>query len=162
MLVPNATDGVVIRAGVVPDDIELCAEIWVRALEARDGTVDADAMAQRVRSAFGNLIVRFAVATSPQSGFALVESGRPDPTEALLHFVAVHPGGPGRGVGTALIADAAGKAKLGGFDSLVLEVRTSNVRAISLYTRFGFLPFGAELAHPLTGHPMQPYRLALG
>ena len=162
MLESNAPDGVVIREGVVPDDIELCVEIWVRALEARDGTVDTETVALRVRFAFENTIVRFAVATFPGSGFSVVESARHDPAEALLHFVAVHPDSSGRGVGTALIGDAAAAAKLGGFNSLVLEVLTSNVRAISLYTRLGFVTFGAEFPHPLTGNPMRSYRLALG
>lgn len=157
----NAPDAIVIRTGVVPDDVELCAEIWVRALESRDGTVEVEAMARRVRSAFQNPIIRFAVITSGRTGFALVESGRPDPTEALLHFLAVHPDGAGSGVGTALIADAVAHAKLGGFQSLTLEVRTNNVRAIDVYTRAGFVPFGGEIPHPLGGYPMQSYRLAL-
>ena len=157
----TTADAIAIRAGVVPDDLDLCAEIWVRAVEARDGTVDAAAMSQRVRSAFANPIVRFAVVTSPRNGFALVEAGRPDPTEALLHFLAVHPDGIGSGVGTALLADAVTHAKLGGFQSLTLEVRTNNTRAIELYTRAGFAPYGAEIPHPLTGYPMQSYRLSL-
>lgn len=151
----------VIRAGVTPDDIELCAEIWVRAVESRDGTVDADAMARRVRSSFGNPIIRFAVATLPRIGFSLVESGRPDPTEALLHYLAVHPDGTGDGVGRALLADAIAHAKIAGFQTLILEVRTNNTRAIDLYTRTGFVPFGAEIPHPLAGYPMQSYRLSL-
>lgn len=151
----------VIREGVAPDDIELCAEIWVSALKARDGIVDADAMARRVRSSFANPIVRFAVATSPRIGFSLVESGRPDATEALLHFLAVHPDGGGGGVGTALLEDAVTHAKRGGFETLVLEVRRNNTRAIELYSRAGFVPRGEEIPHPLGGYPMQSYRLAL-
>lgn len=150
-----------IRAGVVPDDIELCVEIWVRAVEARDGRVDAEGMAERVRMAFENPVVRFAIATSPRQGFSLLESGRPEPSEALLHFFAVHPDGAARGVGAALLADAIAHAKLGGFRSLVLEVRTNNTRAIELYTRAGFVAFGSHVPHPLAGWPMQPYRLAL-
>ena len=161
MTLTSAPEATVIRAGVAPDDVELCAEIWVRAVESRDGTVDAEAMAQRVRSAFGNPTIRFAVATSPRNGFTLVESGGPESTEALLHFLAVHPDGVGSGVGNALLTDAVEHAKLGGFRSLALEVRTNNVRAIELYTRTGFVPFGAEIPHPLAGYPMQAYRLEL-
>jgi ribosomal protein S18 acetylase RimI-like enzyme len=155
-------DPVVIRDGEVPDDIERCADIWVRAIRFRDGTVDARAMAQRVRSAFDNPIVRFAVATSPRSGFALVESGRPNPTEALLRFLAVDPDASGIGVGTALLDDAVERARVGGCQSISLEVRTTNARAIALYTRRGFEPFGESMPHPLGGDPMQSYRLALG
>lgn len=158
----NVPDAIVIRAGVVPDDVELCAKLWVRAVESRDGTVDAAAMAQRVRSAFEKPTVRFAIATSPRFGFALVESARPEPTEALLRFLAVDPDGVERGIGRALLADAVAHAMLGGFTTISLEVRTNNTRAIELYTRSGFVPFGASIPHPLTGYPMQSYRLALG
>lgn len=150
-----------IRDGVTPDDIELCADIWVRAIEFRDGTVDAQEMAQRVRSAFDNPIVRFAVATAPRSGFALVDAGRSDPAEALLHYLAVDPDGVGSGVGTALLDDAVEQARLRGFERVTLEVRTTNARALALYTRKGFAPFGEEIPHAVTGLPMRSYRLAL-
>lgn len=161
MSLGHAPGAIRIRAGVVPDDVERCAEIWVRALEARDGTLDAEAMAERVRTSFQNTIIRFAVADAPRNGFALVESGCADPSEALLHFLAVHPGGGGSGVGRALLADAVEHATRSGFRSLTLEVRTTNVRAIEVYTRAGFVPFGGEIPHPLGGDPMQSYRLAL-
>ena len=157
----NPPRAIAIRAGLMPDDIEPCADLWVRAVEARDGTVDAPAMAQRVRSAFENPIVRFAVATSPRRGFALVESGRPNPTEALLHFLAVEPDGAGTGTGQALLADAVAHTAIAEFRSLTLEVRTNNARATTMYTHAGFVPFGAAVPHPLTGHPMQSYRLLL-
>lgn len=152
----------VIRAGRVPDDVERCAGIWVRALATRDGAVDAETMAERVRVAFGNPIVRFAVATAPRAGFALLESGRPDPAEAYLHYLAVDPDGTGRGVGGVLMADAIAHARAAGFGSLTLEVRSDNVRAIELYLRTGFVPDGEATPHPTAGYPMQPYRLALG
>ncbi len=151
-----------IRAGRVPDDVEHCAGIWVRALAARDGSVDAETMAERVREAFDAPIVRFAVATSPRAGFALVESGRSDPGEAYLHYLAVDPDGTGRGVGGALLADAVAHARAAGFRSLTLEVRSENTRAIALYLRAGFVPDGEATPHPTAGYPMQPYRLALG
>lgn len=157
----HAPEAIRVRAGVVPDDVERCAEIWVRAVEARDGTVDAEAMAERVRSAFRNPIVRFAVVDAPRNGFALLESGRADPAEALLHFLAVDPRGAEGGVGTALLADAMAHAQLGGFSSVRLEVRTNNVRAIEVYTRAGFVPLDGEIPHPLGGYPMQAYELAL-
>lgn len=157
----KSSDSIIIRTGLVPEDVDLCADVWVRSVESRDGLVDAEAMAQRVQSAFLNPIIRFAVAVAPRDGFVLVESGRPDPTEALLRFLAVNPNGKGSGVGRALLADAIGYATLGGFRSLVLEVRTNNLRAIMLYTRAGFVPVGTKTPHPLAGYPMQTYRLAL-
>ncbi|QIK62866.1 GNAT family N-acetyltransferase [Leucobacter viscericola] len=154
-------DASVIRTGTIPGDVEACAEIWVSALLARDGAVDADAMAERVRSSFELLIVRFAVVDPPHRAFALVEAGRPDPTEALLHYLAVDPATPKRGLGRALLADAIEHTRLGGFESMMLEVRTNNTRAIELYTRTGFVPFGEPTPHSLAGYPMQAYRLLL-
>ena len=131
-----------IRPARLPEDIETCAEIWVRALEARDGTVDESVMTARVREAFERPIVRCALVTAPRRGFSLVEAGRDDPSEAFLHFLAVDPGGAGGGAGRALLTDAIEHSRAEGFSSLVLEVRDINTRAIELYTRNGFVPFG--------------------
>jgi ribosomal protein S18 acetylase RimI-like enzyme len=150
-----------IRRGVVPDDIEMCAQLWVHALAHRDGVVAGEAVAGRVRTSFTSPIVRFAIAAWPRSGFALTESGQADPADALLHFLAVDPRTPSRGVGTALLADAIEHATAGGFSSLALEVRIDNVRAIGLYERAGFIPDGDVRQHPLGGEPMQPFRLRL-
>lgn len=157
----NEAHAAELRAGGIPEDIERCADIWVRALRARDGKVDAEVMAQRVREAFRGPIVRFAVATRPRPGFALVESLPERPGAALLHYLAVDPDRQGRGVGRALLEDAAHHAARAGFSVLVLEVRTANERAIALYERFGFVPFGAPVPHPAAGYPMQSYELRL-
>ncbi len=153
---------VLIREGIVPDDVEMCAQIWVRAVERRDGAVDAAGTAHRVRSSFANPIVRFAVAGSPRAGFALTEFGRAGTSEALLHYLTVDPDGLGAGVGTGLLADAIEHAVDGGFRSLVLDVRPENERAIGLYVRAGFLPEGEPRPLWSGGHPMQSYRLLLG
>lgn len=135
--------------------------MWVRALESRDGSVDAESMAQRVRDSYASPIVRFAVATAPRRGFALVEAGRADPSEALLHYLAVDPDGVGAGVGRALLADAIHHTRSLGFRSLVLEVRPDNTRAVGIYVRAGFVPFGEPIPHPIAGYSMQSYRLSL-
>lgn len=153
--------GAALRAGRVPEDVERCADIWVRALRARDGQVDAEVMAERVREAFRGPIVRFAMATGPRPGFALIESIAERPGAALLHYLAVDPDRPGRGVGLALLEDGARHAAQAGFSLLVLEVRTANERAIALYERFGFVPFGTPAPHPTAGYPMQSYELRL-
>ena len=150
-----------IRPGNVPADIDLCAEIWVRALAARDGSVDGPGMTSRVQASFANPIVWFAVATAPRLGFSLVEAVPSRPTAALLRYLAVDPDGAGRGVGSTLLDDAISHSRLQGFATLLLEVRDINARAIELYTRAGFVPAGAAVPHPLAGYPMQGYELAL-
>lgn len=153
---------VMIRAGAVPRDVERCAEIWVRALEARDGSVDEAMMTQRVRQAFADAdIIRFAVATSPRDGFALLETAEPGTSHSLLHFLAVDPAGEGSGTGRALLRDAIAHAKAAGSQRVILDVRPSNARAISLYSDVGFLPSGAEVPHPTAFYPMQRYELDL-
>ena len=146
---------------MVPADIELCADIWTSALEARDGSVDRHTMGQRVRDAFENEIVRFSVATSPRLGFVFVETVPDQPGTALLHYLAVDPAGSGGGVGRALLADAIEHTKEAGFTRLLLEVRDLNSRAIELYTRQGFVAFGEPVPHPTAGYPMQSYLLEL-
>lgn len=150
-----------IRAGA-PTDIEMCARLWVRAVEDRDGHVDAEARATRVHSAFTNPVLRFAVATDPAAGFALTEFGKPDSADALLHFLAVAPSGKGLGVGSALIRDAVDHAAAAGFTSLILETGADHTRAIGIYERAGFVACGAPVPHPVSGEPMQLFRLRLG
>ena len=152
---------VTVREGRVPDDVESCAAIWVAALAARDGTVDAQTMAQRVRESFARPLVRFGVATGGRSGFVTVESGRADPREAYLHYLAVDPVGTEAGVGRALMEDAVSHASSAGFERLALEVRTDNTRAIGLYERLGFVQDGPATEHPTAGYLMQPYALTL-
>lgn len=150
-----------IRAGEIPGDVEMCAEIWVNALRARDGTVDAEAMSRWVHSSLEKPIVRFAVATPPLTGFALVLADREDPGEALLLYLAVDPAAAGQGTGHTLLLDAITHTRDSGFQALVLDVRTNNERAIDLYVRAGFVPVGDPTPHPIAGYPMQTYRLAL-
>ena len=150
-----------IRAGVVPEDANLCANIWVRALAARDGSVDEQAMAEWVRKSLAIPSVRFSVATAPRLGFALVETVNDAPTVAYLHFVAVDPDGVGGGVGRALLADAIHHSREQGYAALELEVRDVNSRAIELYERAGFVAMGDPSPHPIAGYPMQRYGLTL-
>lgn len=150
-----------IRNGLLPDDTETCARLWVRAIEARDGTVDAAPMARRVRSALAGPLIRLAVATAPRVGFALTVPSGSVRDEAFLHFLAVDPGGTGGGVGTALMTDAIDHASAAGFAAMTLEVREDNTRAIALYERLGFAAYGVARPHGIGDYAMQPYRLAL-
>ncbi|WP_286214315.1 GNAT family N-acetyltransferase [Demequina sediminis] len=127
-----------IRTGLLPDDTETCARLWVRAIEARDGTVDAAPMARRVRSALAGPLIRLAVATAPRAGFALTVPSGSVRDEAFLHFLAVDPGGTGGGVGTALMTDAIDHASAAGFAA-----------------------YGVARPHGIGDYAMQPYRLAL-
>ncbi|WNM27619.1 GNAT family N-acetyltransferase [Demequina capsici] len=152
---------VTIRDGVVPDDVERCAEVWVAAIERRDGSVDHETMARRVRESFASPLVRFAVATAPRFGFATVEQGTVDAAEAYLHYLAVDPRGIGSGVGCELLADAIAHATAAGFTTLALDVKEDNVRAISLYERAGFKAAGTPVRHATAAYRMQSYILRL-
>ena len=61
-------------------------------------------------------------------------------TRGQLHLVtlAVDPPRQGRGIGRALLRAALGLAAAAELDSVALEVRATNRRALRLYERFGF------------------------
>ena len=61
-------------------------------------------------------------------------------TRGQLHLVtlAVDPARQGRGIGRALLRAVLGLAAAAELDSVALEVRASNRRALRLYERFGF------------------------
>jgi ribosomal-protein-alanine N-acetyltransferase len=64
--------------------------------------------------------------------------------EAHVTTVAVAPGYQRRGVGTALMLEAARTALDAGSRHLSLEVAAGNERAQALYRRFGFAPVGVR------------------
>lgn len=64
--------------------------------------------------------------------------------EAHVTTVAVAPEHQGRGVGTALMLEAARTALGAGSRHLSLEVAAGNERAQALYRRFGFAPVGVR------------------
>ena len=64
------------------------------------------------------------------------------PGQLRLVTLAVAPAWQGRGVGEALLLAVCGLAAEADLDSVALEVRPSNARAIALYERCGFRPFG--------------------
>ena len=61
--------------------------------------------------------------------------------------IAVAAGSRGRGVGTALMAEAIRWARSTGVDKIVLSVYPSNAGAIALYRRFGFVEEGRLARH---------------
>jgi len=58
--------------------------------------------------------------------------------------VAVDPSWQGHGIATRLLAELVRGSLVLGANQLTLEVRVSNVRAQSVYRRFGFAPAGAR------------------
>jgi ribosomal-protein-alanine N-acetyltransferase len=64
--------------------------------------------------------------------------------EAHLLRVAVLPAARGRGIGTALLARVFADARAGGCVQVDLEVARSNVAALALYRRAGFVEVGVR------------------
>ena len=62
--------------------------------------------------------------------------------EANVTNVAVSPSHRKKGCGEALVAAAKAEAKAAGAESIFLEVRVSNIPAISLYKKLGFEELG--------------------
>lgn len=67
--------------------------------------------------------------------------------EISICNVAVSPAYRRQGIGNALIEYLLSYAKKMGVKKLFLEVRESNISAISLYEKFGFLPVGVSKNH---------------
>jgi len=59
-----------------------------------------------------------------------------------LANVAVTPRSRGRGLGAFLLASVLDVARKGGIETMFLEVRASNLKALDLYRRFGFSDVG--------------------
>ncbi|WP_411700875.1 GNAT family N-acetyltransferase [Conyzicola sp.] len=150
-----------IRSGH-PDDISACVDLWLSALEARDGFTPPPQSRERAKAKFERPVVRFAVVESRADdidGFALTV--RAPGEVALLELIAVAPEATGRGAGGALLDDAIAFAAASGARVAELWVRRGNDRALTLYTSRGFGATGGLEAHPLLGEPMLQYRLAL-
>lgn len=62
--------------------------------------------------------------------------------ETDMMNIAVHPNYRKQGIGTALIVGLIGALELRGSHSLMLEVRASNISAISVYEKLGFSEVG--------------------
>lgn len=62
--------------------------------------------------------------------------------ETDMMNIAVHPDYRKQGIGTALIVGLIGALELRGSHSLMLEVRASNISAISVYEKLGFSEVG--------------------
>jgi ribosomal protein S18 acetylase RimI-like enzyme len=73
-----------------------------------------------------------------------------------IHDLAVLPAYRGKGVGRALLVEAEKHARARGCCRLTLEVQDDNIRARSLYERFGFSAFvvGASAPTRFMGKPL--------
>lgn len=72
-------------------------------------------------------------------GFALLQIV---PPEAEVLTIAVLPEEQGRGIGTALLTTALGKARVRGATSVYLDVSEANLAARGLYAKLGFAEAG--------------------
>lgn len=66
------------------------------------------------------------------------------PFEGRVFWLAVRPGYQGRGIGTGLMLEAMAILKKMGALGAILEVRVSNKKAQSLYSRLGFQMIGIQ------------------
>lgn len=67
--------------------------------------------------------------------------------EAHLLDVAVAPTLQGRGLGRHVLDKVAARARGLGMESVLLEVRPSNVRALEVYRRYGYVEIGRRRAY---------------
>jgi len=67
--------------------------------------------------------------------------------EAHLLDVAVAPGRQGSGLGRYVLDKVAARARGLGVESVLLEVRPSNVRALDVYRRYGYVEIGRRRAY---------------
>jgi ribosomal-protein-alanine N-acetyltransferase len=67
--------------------------------------------------------------------------------EAHLLNIAVAPTAQGQGLGARLLRHAMREAAQAGMDSMYLEVRPSNARALQIYRAFGFRQIGLRKAY---------------
>ncbi len=138
----------------VPADLGPCVDVWLRALQARDGAAPVPGTSDRIRQRLERDDHRTTVVEQDGDvvGFVtLVPDGRDG---VLLQHVAVAPEAGGHGLGTRLVAAALEQA---GGRRVALDVRVGNERAIAVYGRAGFVRAGGPVDHPLGGEPMVRY-----
>lgn len=81
--------------------------------------------------------------------------------EVHLLTIAVRGDVQGRGLGFALLRFAVRRARQMGMDSMLLEVRVSNLRALTLYRRFGFVQIGQRRNYYQAGDQLREDALIL-
>lgn len=160
----------VVVAGV-DEYIDEAAEIWAEATSARDGDVEVPPLHVSRR------LIETVLDSSPRSlllvavghdgravGFAAVQPvstvDEPD-DEVRLRYLGVRPDAWGRGVAAQLLVALRARLEAAGCRRAQLGVYVDNFRAIALYERLGWSPFGRAAPHPRSGRLEQEYRLDL-
>jgi ribosomal protein S18 acetylase RimI-like enzyme len=161
------------------EDISACVDIWMRALEDRDGERPPSSTEDRVRADFDEENVSFRVirklgriaafglvlqgASRAASHIALHVSALPQLRDAAyLALLAVDPGLQGQGAGVALLHDLVDDTAQAGHPAIFLYVRADNVTAVALYERNGFVGIGKTFVHPAIGKGFSAYVNTLG
>ena len=158
-----------------PAAVPACVDLWIRALTWRDGLAPAEAVHGRTVHKFEAPAIRFAIIgeQSAPMAFALTtrlsessadagERERPDATRtAYIELLAVEPTAVSRGLGRALLRDAAAAGSAAGCALAMLHVRIDNVAAIHLYESEGFEVHGEPREHAFTRAPMIEMRHSL-
>lgn len=141
-------------------EVDACVALWVDAVRDREGREPVEGTAERARGKFALPRVSWRVerADARVRGFGLVTApgtgSAEDPVGAgYLGLLAVDPAHAGAGIGRALLNAVTADARAAGLPALVLHVLTENERAVRMYRTAGWIAFGPERPHPLTGAP---------
>lgn len=100
--------------------------------------------------------LRAAYVDGAMAGYCLIVPNTPRESGVQtveVMSLGVKPGYAGRGVGSALIADAINECEQDGFRILTLVVEPENRRAYELYLRSGFVKVGEDPEHYGEGEP---------
>jgi ribosomal protein S18 acetylase RimI-like enzyme len=151
-------------------DAEQAADLWERANAAREGRpavpVPEEALVEMIRSRVspdssifvlfkkGDHVVGVALGEA-----AKTDGGRGDEIPGVAHvtFVAVDPPLWGQGLGRILMERLDVLLLDAGYVNADLGVLVSNERAVSLYSRSGWMPVDPTYPHPKSGQLMQRY-----
>jgi len=151
--------------GVAPGaehEYAACADLWSRALAHRDGTPPDPLVRERVLRKLGQephlLLVLRPDQDGDPLGFSLsFPPAGPEPSRtAHLAYLALDPGGQGRGWGRRLLAATLERLS-GTADAVVLEVLPDNTAARALYESSGWRAVG-EGRFADSGRPNVVYR----
>jgi ribosomal protein S18 acetylase RimI-like enzyme len=159
----------VVEASRGSRDLEDAAQIWAEATAYRDGDSEIAGLADSLP------ILNAVLDRSPQSfvllakadggtaaGFVAVEpAAATTGTRAEVSFLGVSPSMWGRGVAQLLLRELRSRLVNAGYTHAELLVYVTNVRAVTLYERVGWMPVGTPTPHRRTGKPEQRYELAL-
>lgn len=148
------------------------ARVWAAAAAVRDGRDDAAPVAVARPLIAGVLAASprsvLVVALDPDEAGRVVGFGACEPRHgaanadvATLRYLGVDPAAWGRGVAGALLDGVSEALAARGFARADLRVYVDNDRAVALFRRRGWRPYGAAHRHERTGRWMQPYELAL-